>query len=210
MTVALCWSAGCSGLSIGSFLNVVVYRTPRHLSVVRARLLLPLVQRRRSRPSTTCPCCRGSGSAAMPALRRTDLGQVPARRSWRRPAVFVGLAATIRPLWGVPGWWALAATLGVAALIEADGQVLPAGGRCSSDGRIGVAALQSERASPGMSAPSSQPAIGLWRWDPRRGRARRSPRLRDLTRTGDDRHCAPFGSLPRMARSSTAVDGIGL
>jgi len=112
------------GLALGSFLNVVVYRTPRHLSVVR--------------PASFCPTCRTEiqNRDNVPVLAwiwlRGKCRNCKQPISWRYPAVeagtaaaFAGLAATVRPLWGVPGWWLLATTLGVAAVIEADSQDCP-------------------------------------------------------------------------------------
>lgn len=114
------------GLILGSFLNVVVYRTPRHLSVVS--------------PGSFCPTCNTELSARdnVPVLAWLWLGGKC--RYCREPisarypivegataAVFVGIAITIRPLSGVPGWWVMAATIGVVALIEADRQSCPWG-----------------------------------------------------------------------------------
>jgi leader peptidase (prepilin peptidase)/N-methyltransferase len=114
------------GLILGSFLNVVVYRTPRHLSVVS--------------PGSFCPTCNTELSARdnVPVLAWLWLGgkcrYCRAPISARYPiveaataAVFVGIAITIRPLWGVPGWWAMAAAIWVVALIETDGQSCPWG-----------------------------------------------------------------------------------
>ncbi len=112
------------GLILGSFLNVVVYRTPRHLSVVR--------------PGSFCPSCNTELSARdnVPVLawlwlsRKCRYCREPI--SARYPiveaataAVFVGIAVTVRPLWGVPGWWAMAASIGVVAVIEADRETCP-------------------------------------------------------------------------------------
>jgi leader peptidase (prepilin peptidase)/N-methyltransferase len=114
------------GLILGSFLNVVVYRTPRHLSVVR--------------PGSFCPTCNTELASRdnVPVLGWLWLGGKC--RYCREPisarypiveaataAVFVGIAITVRPLWGVPGWWAMAASIGVVAVIEADRQTCPWG-----------------------------------------------------------------------------------
>ena len=112
------------GLTLGSFLNVVVYRSPRYLSVVR--------------PGSFCPLCKAALTSGdnVPVLAwiwlrgRCRHCQEPI--SIRYPlveagtaAVFVALVGVIRPLWGLPGWWAFAATMLVAALIENDGQACP-------------------------------------------------------------------------------------
>jgi leader peptidase (prepilin peptidase) / N-methyltransferase len=147
------------GLTLGSFLNVVVYRTPRHLSVVR--------------PGSFCPGCEAEIASRdnVPVLawlvlrgRCRDCGEPI---SIKYPlveagtcAVFVGLAATIRPLWGVPGWWALAASLGVAALIENERQSCPPGVTLIG-ASLGAAALGIGGAIAGQWGPLPHATIGL-------------------------------------------------
>lgn len=128
MTVVLLLPAALIGLSVGSFLNVVVHRVPRGLSVVR--------------PASACPACGA-------AIRRRD--NVPlvswlvlrgrcrdcgAPISVRYPAVealtallFVGvlvrLAVVEDRLWAVPAFLYLA-SIGVAlALIDLQTHRLP-------------------------------------------------------------------------------------
>ncbi len=147
------------GLLVGSFFNVVVYRTPRHLSVVR--------------PGSFCPTCRAEIAAAdnVPVLSwiwlRGKCRHCGEPISVRYPLVeaatagaFAGLAATVRPLWGVPGWWALASTLGLAAVIDADGQSFtPAVGviGCS----IGAVALGIGAVTAGHTGPGVTAAVGF-------------------------------------------------
>jgi leader peptidase (prepilin peptidase)/N-methyltransferase len=176
------------GLTLGSFLNVVVYRTPRHLSVVR--------------PGSFCPSCKAELTAVdnVPVLAwlwlRGRCRHCAEPISLRYPlveagtaAVFIGLAATIRPLWGVPGWWALAATLGVAALIEGEGQSCPPGVTLIG-GSIGVAALAIGAAIAGHSGPIPHSAIGLGAAILATGALAASPRLRGLVGP------ATIGTLP--------------
>jgi leader peptidase (prepilin peptidase) / N-methyltransferase len=147
------------GLTLGSFLNVVVFRTPRHLSVVR--------------PGSFCPSCKAELTAIdnVPVLAwlwlRGKCRHCGEPISVRYPlveagtaVVFVVLALTIRPLWGVPGWWALAATLGVATLIEAEGKVCPPAVALVGGG-IGIAALAIGGAVAGQWEPVPRSAIGL-------------------------------------------------
>jgi leader peptidase (prepilin peptidase)/N-methyltransferase len=147
------------GLILGSFLNVVVFRTPRHQSVVR--------------PGSFCPSCKAELTAIdnVPVLAwlwlRGKCRHCGAPISIRYPlveagtaAAFVGLAATIRPLWGVPGWWALAATLGVAALIEVEGQDCPPAVTLIG-GAIGITALAVGALVAGHWGPIPRSAIGF-------------------------------------------------
>jgi leader peptidase (prepilin peptidase)/N-methyltransferase len=178
MTILFVVVGALLGLTLGSFLNVVVYRTPRQLSVVR--------------PGSFCPTCKAELTAVdnVPVLAwlwlRGRCRHCGEPISIRYPlveagtaAVFVGLAATIRPLWGVPGWWALAATLGVVALIEAEGQSCPPGVALIGGG-IGVAALAIGAAVAGQSEPILRSAIGLGAAIIATGALTASPRLRDL------------------------------
>jgi leader peptidase (prepilin peptidase) / N-methyltransferase len=113
--------AGVVGLVLGSFLNVVVYRVPRGLSVVR--------------PGSFCPSC---GTAIrprdnIPVLSWLVLGgrcrTCGAPISVRYPlveagtgALFALVAAALGPHWAVVGLCALAATLAASLAIELDGR----------------------------------------------------------------------------------------
>jgi leader peptidase (prepilin peptidase) / N-methyltransferase len=178
MTILFVVVGALLGLTLGSFLNVVVYRTPRQLSVVR--------------PGSFCPTCKAELTAVdnVPVLAwlwlRGRCRHCGEPISIRYPlveagtaAVFVGLAATIRPLWGVPGWWVLAATLGVVALIEIDGQSCPPSVALIGGG-IGVAALGIGAAIAGQSEPVPRSAIGLGAAILATGALLASPRVRDL------------------------------
>jgi leader peptidase (prepilin peptidase) / N-methyltransferase len=114
------------GLTIGSFSNVVVYRTPRHLSVVRPGSFCPScgteIQSRDNVPVFAwlwlhgrCRHCRTPISARYPIV---EAGVA---------FLFIALATTIRPLWGVPGWWLLTLSIAWVAIIEIDTQSSPVG-----------------------------------------------------------------------------------
>jgi leader peptidase (prepilin peptidase)/N-methyltransferase len=148
-----------AGLLVGSFFNVVVYRTPRHLSVVR--------------PGSFCPSCRAEITAIdnVPVLSwlwlRGRCRHCGKPISVRYPlveaataGVFAGIAATVRPLWGVPGWWALASTLGIAAVIEADGQACPPAVTVIGSS-IGAGALVIGAGTAGHAGPVFTAGIGL-------------------------------------------------
>ena len=150
---------GLFGLLVGSFFNVVVYRTPRHLSVVS--------------PGSFCPSCKAEIGALdnVPLLSwivlRGKCRHCGHAISVRYPlveaataGVFAGLAATVRPLWGVPGWWALAAALGVAAVIEGDGQVCPPAVTVIGTS-IGAAGLAIGAATAGHGGPVFGAGVGL-------------------------------------------------
>jgi leader peptidase (prepilin peptidase)/N-methyltransferase len=178
------------GLTLGSFLNVVVFRTPRHLSVVR--------------PGSFCPKCKAELTSLdnVPVLAwlwlRGRCRHCGEPISIRYPlveagtaAVFVGLAATIRPLWGAPGWWALAATIGVAALIEQEGESCPSGVTLIG-AAIGAVSLGIGAGIAGHSGPVIRSAIGLGAGILAAGAITALPPLRD--RLGS----ATLGAVPAM------------
>jgi leader peptidase (prepilin peptidase) / N-methyltransferase len=117
--------AAAAGLAIGSFLNVVVWRVPRGLSVTR--------------PGSFCPTC---GAPIRPwdnvpvvswLALRGRCRQCGASIAARYPVVefltgaaFGVLAWTLGPHWGVPGMCLLAATMVTLAAIELDGLPPPA------------------------------------------------------------------------------------
>jgi leader peptidase (prepilin peptidase) / N-methyltransferase len=117
--------AALFGLVIGSFLNVVVYRVPRRLSVVR--------------PGSFCPACGTPirSSDNVPVLSwivlRAKCRQCGEPISARYPAVelatgalFGAVAWVLGAHWAVPGMCALAATTLALAAIELDGLPPPA------------------------------------------------------------------------------------
>jgi leader peptidase (prepilin peptidase) / N-methyltransferase len=147
------------GLAVGSFLNVVLYRAPRHLSVVR--------------PGSFCPRCNHEISAVdnVPVLSWLFLrGRCRRCRepiSIRYPlveagtaAAFAGIAATLRPLWGVPGFWAMSVTIAVVAVIDADHDVCPVSVPVTGTG-IGIAAFVIGGSVTRHTGPASQAAFGL-------------------------------------------------
>jgi leader peptidase (prepilin peptidase)/N-methyltransferase len=116
--------AGVFGLLIGSFLNVVIYRVPRGLSVVR--------------PGSHCPTC-GTPIAPrdnVPVVSWLALGG--RCRSCRSPispryplvegttaVVFAGLAWALGPVGALVALLVLAAAVEVAAAIDLDGLAVP-------------------------------------------------------------------------------------
>ena len=117
-------AAGLFGLLIGSFLNVVVYRVPRGLSVAR--------------PGSFCPSCSTPLRPVdnIPVLSWLLLGGKC--RSCRSPisaryplvealtgGLFALVAGIVGPHWAVPGLCVLAATLLAVAAIDLDRQPVP-------------------------------------------------------------------------------------
>jgi leader peptidase (prepilin peptidase)/N-methyltransferase len=117
--------AAVFGLIIGSFLNVVVYRAPRGLSVVQ--------------PGSFCPACGTPirSSDNIPVISwlalRAKCRHCGEPISPRYPAVelltgalFAAVAWSLGAHWAVPGMCALGATALALAAIELDGMVPPA------------------------------------------------------------------------------------
>jgi len=117
--------AAAAGLAVGSFLNVVVYRVPRALSVVR--------------PGSFCPTC-GTAIGSwenVPVVSwlvlRGRCRHCGEPISARYPVVelltgvlFGAVAWTLGAHWGVPGMCVLAATALALTATELDGQPPPA------------------------------------------------------------------------------------
>ncbi|MFZ0665684.1 MAG: prepilin peptidase [Acidimicrobiales bacterium] len=147
------------GLTVGSFSNVVVYRTPRHLSVVR--------------PGSFCPTCRTEIESRdnVPVFAwlwlRGKCRHCGTPISARYPIVeagvavlFIVLAATIRPLWGVPGWWLLTLSIAWVAIIELDYQSSPVGVPLIET-VIGIAAMAIGAFSVGRVGPLDDSLAGF-------------------------------------------------
>jgi leader peptidase (prepilin peptidase)/N-methyltransferase len=113
-------AAALAGLAIGSFLNVVVYRVPRHLSVVR--------------PPSFCPSCRTPVRPAdnVPVLSWLVLGgrcrACGEPISMRYPLVetttgllFALVALAVGSHWAVAGLCVAAATVFASTAVELDG-----------------------------------------------------------------------------------------
>jgi leader peptidase (prepilin peptidase)/N-methyltransferase len=116
--------AGVLGLAVGSFLNVVVWRVPRHESVVR--------------PPSHCPSCDAQLGALenIPVVSwlalRGRCKHCGARISIRYPFVelltaglWVGMALRFGAAWELPAYLALAAGLVALSLIDLDHFLLP-------------------------------------------------------------------------------------
>ena len=117
--------SGFIGVVVGSFLNVVVYRVPRRLSVVR--------------PPSFCPRCRTPVRPRdnIPVVSWLALGgrcrDCGEPISVRYPLVEAGtgllfalVAVAVGPRWAVPGLCALAAAVAASAAVELDGLRPPA------------------------------------------------------------------------------------
>jgi leader peptidase (prepilin peptidase)/N-methyltransferase len=112
------------GLLVGSFLNVVVWRVPRHESIVR--------------PGSHCPACDAELSPLenVPVLSwlalRGKCRHCGSRISIRYPlvelttaALWVGMGQRFGATWEVPAYCALAAGLVALSLIDLDHFLLP-------------------------------------------------------------------------------------
>jgi leader peptidase (prepilin peptidase)/N-methyltransferase len=119
--IVLC---GLFGLVMGSFLNVVIYRVPRHESVVS--------------PPSACPSCgaqigpRDNIPVVSWLLLRGRCRHCQARISWQYPAVelltaglFAGLAARFGWNWALPAYLALFAGLFALSWIDVERLLLP-------------------------------------------------------------------------------------
>jgi len=138
-------ASGVFGLLIGSFLNVVVYRVPRHMSVVR--------------PRSHCPQCGTELTAAdnVPVASwlalRGHCRHCGAPISPRYPAVelstaviFVSIAWALGPVWALPPLLLVAAAVVAATAIDLDSQVVPAsvvGATALGAAGLGVATIAS-------------------------------------------------------------------
>lgn len=116
--------AGVIGLVVGSFANVVIYRTPRHLSVVRPPSFCPQcstpIRGRDNIPVISWLALRGRcRTCGAPIAVRYPLVEAGAG------VLFVLLSLASGPRWSVFGLCALGGTLGVSAVIELDNQEVP-------------------------------------------------------------------------------------
>ena len=156
--------AGVFGLVIGSFLNVVVYRVPRGLSVVR--------------PGSFCPSCHSpiAGFDNVPVVSWVVLGgacrRCGAPISARYPvveattgAVFALVGAALGAHWGVPGVCVLAATMVALVAIELDGLVPPASVALMGAG-LGTALLMAAAGVDGIGGRTwgGQRSARRWAW----------------------------------------------
>jgi len=137
--VAVTLAAAIFGLVIGSFLNVVVYRVPRGLSVVQ--------------PGSFCPSCGTPirSSDNVPVVSWLILGAkcrhcgepISARYplvEFITGALFAALAWVLGAHWAVPGMCVLGASALALAVIELDG-LPPPGAVSLIGGGIGAVAL---------------------------------------------------------------------
>jgi leader peptidase (prepilin peptidase)/N-methyltransferase len=116
--------SGMAGLVVGSFLNVVVYRLPRRMSVVR--------------PPSHCPSCGARLTLVdlVPVLSwvalRGRCRHCGARISWRYPVIEVatgvlcaGTAAAAGTVWPLPSVAVVLVCALAASIIDADGVPIP-------------------------------------------------------------------------------------
>ena len=116
--------SGVAGLTVGSFLNVVVYRLPRHMSVVQ--------------PPSHCPACGSQLTLVdlVPVMSwlwlRGRCRHCTARISWRYPLVELAAgvlcaatAAALGSLWPLPSIAVLLICTLAASIVDADGSALP-------------------------------------------------------------------------------------
>jgi leader peptidase (prepilin peptidase)/N-methyltransferase len=164
-------AAAVVGLVFGSFLNVVIFRTPRRMSVVR--------------PGSFCPTCETPirGYDNVPLVSWIVLsGRCRNCRtpiSVRYPAVELATAALfalfawlLGPHWAVPGVCALAATMLVLAVVHLDGAPLPAGvavaGTLCGAVLLAVAAIADHRwwrlGGMGIGMTAAAAVVGLAGW----------------------------------------------
>jgi len=121
---ALLVVAGVVGVAVGSFANVVIYRAPRHLSVVHPPSFCPACSTP-IRPLDNIPLlswlvlrgrCRACGEPISGRYPLVEAGTGIA---------FVLVALASGPHWSVFGLCALTGTLGVSCAIEVDHQMPP-------------------------------------------------------------------------------------
>lgn len=170
-------ASGVAGLVVGSFLNVVVYRVPRHLSIVR--------------PPSHCPACDAHLTALdlVPVVSwlalRARCRHCQAPISIRYPLVelatgvaFAAVATAVGPHWQLPSVAAVTACAVAAAVIDADGApvplmvaavaavaaapLAPIAGALGHDAAVGWAALGA--ALTGSAAAAVDRAGGSARW----------------------------------------------
>lgn len=141
-------AAGVGGLLVGSFLNVVAYRVPRHLSIVHppshctacdARLtaidMVPVVSWIVLR--ARCRHCHAPVSARYPLVELTTA------------LAFVALAAALRSHWLVPSVALVTGGSLAAALVDADGvPVPPVPGILAALGAASLAPLDAALGNP--------------------------------------------------------------
>ena len=124
MFTVLVIGCGVLGLAVGSFLNVVIYRVPRKLSIVTPRSACPIcstpIRDRDNIPVVSWLLLRGRC--------RTCHGII----SWRYPlvelscsALFAGTAARLGLHWALPGFLILVSSLLALALIDVEHLTLP-------------------------------------------------------------------------------------
>jgi len=159
VTVFILVVAGCAGLAVGSFLDVIAYRLPRGLSL--------------SRPRSYCPACTTTlrwfdnvPVVSWLALRgrcRTCGGTIPGRIlvvESGTALAFVGIALAMGRSWAIPGLCLMAATVLACGAAATDGSPMPASATLIGTG-FGVVALLAAAAGTGQWGHLIRTALGV-------------------------------------------------
>lgn len=124
MKTALPWICAGFGLLFGSFLNVVIYRVPRHLSIVTPPSACPVCQHP-IRTWDNIPVvswlilrgrCRDCGTKISPRYLVVEVATA---------ALFAGAALHLGVTWALPAYCALFAGLLALAVIDVETMTLP-------------------------------------------------------------------------------------
>ena len=124
MLAALIVGCGLLGLAIGSFLNVVIYRVPNHLSIVRPRSACPRchtpIRERDNIPVVSWLVLRGRcRDCQSPISMRYPLVELGCA------VLFAGAAARLGFDWALPAFLALLASLLALSAIDLERLLLP-------------------------------------------------------------------------------------
>ena len=124
MTLFIAVVAGIYGLVIGSFLNVVIWRVPRHESIVTPPSHCPgcdtqIATATTSRSSRGCCCAAGAATAASPISARYPLVEL------LTGVLFAAVGARFAHSWALPAFLVLTAALIALSAIDLEHFILP-------------------------------------------------------------------------------------
>ena len=116
--------SGLFGLLVGSFLNVVIYRVPRGMSVVRPPSHCPNCDTELKPADNVPPRLVARPTGEVQVLRDADFGPLPDSRAAHRPCLRCGCLGpwVLRPL---PSLLIVVAASLAAAAIDLDGLPIP-------------------------------------------------------------------------------------